>query len=68
MNIPLTLARTARALTLALLPLATSAALAADYPTRPLELVVAASAGGGTDVMARAFADAARKHFPQPIV
>jgi len=68
MNLPLILARTQRALTFALLPLATSAALAADYPTRPVELVVAASAGGGTDVMARAFADAARKHFPQPLV
>ena len=43
-------------------------ALAADYPTRPVDLVVAATAGGGTDVVARALADAARKYFPQPII
>ena len=34
-------------------------ARAADYPTRPVELIVPASAGGGTDVLARAFAEAA---------
>ncbi len=43
-------------------------AQAADYPARPIELVVPSSAGGGTDVMARNFADAARKHLPQPFV
>jgi tripartite-type tricarboxylate transporter receptor subunit TctC len=43
-------------------------AQAADYPVRPIELVVPSSAGGGTDVMARNFADAARKHLPQPFV
>jgi tripartite-type tricarboxylate transporter receptor subunit TctC len=37
------------------------------YPTRPVELVVPAGAGGGTDVLARAFAEAAKKHLPQPI-
>lgn len=41
---------------------------AADYPTKPVELVVAASAGGGTDIVARSFADAAKKHFSQPVV
>lgn len=41
---------------------------AADYPTKPVELIVSAAAGGGTDNMARAFTEAARKHFPQPIV
>lgn len=30
---------------------------AASYPTRPVEYVVHASAGGGTDIMARAIAD-----------
>lgn len=57
-----------RGLALAAIALASTAALAADYPTRPVELVVAASAGGGTDVMARAFSDAARKYFPQPFI
>lgn len=36
------------------------------YPSRPVELVVPAGAGGGTDVLARAFAEAAKKHFAQP--
>ena len=43
-------------------------ALAANYPDRPVELVVPFQAGGGTDALARAFADAARKHFAQPLV
>ena len=38
-----------------------SASQAADYPTKPIELVVPASAGGGTDTLARAFAEAAKK-------
>ena len=37
------------------------------YPTRPIDLIVPAGAGGGTDVLARAFAEAAKKHLPQPI-
>lgn len=37
------------------------------YPNRPIELIVPAGAGGGTDVLARAFAEAAKKHLPQPI-
>lgn len=43
-------------------------ARAADYPTRPIELIVPASAGGGTDVLARAFAEAAKGHSPQPFI
>ena len=38
-----------------------------SYPNRPIELIVPAGAGGGTDVLARVFADVARKHLPQPI-
>lgn len=41
---------------------------AADYPTRPIEVVVPSSAGGGTDVMARLFAEAAKKNVPQPFI
>lgn len=37
------------------------------YPNRPIEVIVPAGAGGGTDVLARAFAEAAKKHLPQPI-
>jgi tripartite-type tricarboxylate transporter receptor subunit TctC len=40
----------------------------AAYPERPVELVVPYTAGGGTDAVARAFADAVRKHLPQPVV
>jgi len=48
--------------------LATSVSHAADYPTRPIEVVVPSSAGGGTDVMARLFADASKKNIPQPLI
>jgi tripartite-type tricarboxylate transporter receptor subunit TctC len=48
--------------------LATTATHADDYPTRPIEVIVPSSAGGGTDVLARVYADAARKHVPQPFI
>ena len=57
-----------RLLSLSAMSLVVSTALAADYPNRPVELIVAASAGGGTDVVARAFAEAARKHLPQSMI
>jgi tripartite-type tricarboxylate transporter receptor subunit TctC len=38
-----------------------------DYPSRPIEVLVPASAGGGTDVLARAFSEAIKKHLPQPM-
>lgn len=41
---------------------------AAEFPERPIELVVPWAAGGGTDSMARAFAEAAKKHLSQPFV
>lgn len=60
------------ALTASLLALAAShagwAAAAADYPNHPIEMVVPSSAGGGTDVMARLFAETAKKYMAQPIV
>jgi tripartite-type tricarboxylate transporter receptor subunit TctC len=43
-------------------------AQAGDYPNRSVEILVPASAGGGTDVLTRAFAEAAKKHLPQPMV
>lgn len=52
---------TVLAATSLLLPVSASAA---DYPTRQIELIVPFSAGGGTDLVARAFADAAKAHFP----
>jgi tripartite-type tricarboxylate transporter receptor subunit TctC len=54
---------------LALLAMGASAAVvAAGYPERPIELVVPTSPAGGTDLLARLFADAARKQLPQPFV
>jgi tripartite-type tricarboxylate transporter receptor subunit TctC len=43
-------------------------ASAAGYPERPVEFIVPSSAGGGTDVMTRNFAEAARKYMAQPII
>jgi tripartite-type tricarboxylate transporter receptor subunit TctC len=40
-------------------------AFAADFPVKPIEIVVPSTAGGGTDVMARVFADSAKKYMPQ---
>ncbi|MEJ8848862.1 tripartite tricarboxylate transporter substrate binding protein [Variovorax rhizosphaerae] len=41
---------------------------AADYPTRPIELIVPWAVGGGSDAVARAFADVAGRNLPQPII
>ncbi|MDM0050514.1 tripartite tricarboxylate transporter substrate binding protein [Variovorax sp. J22R115] len=46
-------------------PVATAAS---DYPNHPIEMVVPSSAGGGTDVMARLFAEVSKKYITQPIV
>lgn len=43
-------------------------AFAQAFPSRPVELVVPYPAGGGTDVLARAFAVASVKHLPQPLI
>jgi tripartite-type tricarboxylate transporter receptor subunit TctC len=40
----------------------------AAYPDRPIQLIVPYSAGGSTDVLARAITQVAPKHFPQPVV
>jgi tripartite-type tricarboxylate transporter receptor subunit TctC len=43
-------------------------AVAADYPNKPIQLIVPYGAGGSTDVLARAISQVAPKHFPQPLV
>jgi tripartite-type tricarboxylate transporter receptor subunit TctC len=39
-----------------------------DFPSKPIELVVPFQPGGGTDALARAFADATRKHTTQSVI
>ncbi|CAM4290058.1 tripartite tricarboxylate transporter substrate binding protein [Paenibacillus tarimensis] len=46
----------------------TSRSGAADFPNKPITLIVPYAAGGGTDATARALAKAAEKHMSQPIV
>jgi len=53
---------------LAAAPLGALAQSTADYPAKPIELIVPFGAGGGTDVLARVFAEAAKKHVSQPII
>lgn len=50
------------------LALPTAALAQAAYPSRPIELVVPYPAGGGTDVLGRAFAVASVKHLPQSLI
>lgn len=47
--------------------LAPAWAQSGDYPNRPIELVVPYGAGGGTDVLARAYSEAVRKHITQSV-
>jgi len=51
----------------AALPLS-ALAQGAGFPAKPVELVVPYPAGGGTDVLGRAFALAATRHLPQPLI
>ncbi len=53
---------------LAALLLAASPAGAADYPVRPIKLLVGASPGGTTDTMARAIAEPLSAAFGQPVL
>jgi len=43
------------------------AAMAQEYPSKPITLIVPWPAGGSTDISMRAIADAASKHLGQPI-
>lgn len=54
------------ALALAVLPLA--GAMAQDYPTRPIKLIVPYAAGGGTDTAARAMSQRLGELLGQPVV
>ncbi|MDH0417915.1 tripartite tricarboxylate transporter substrate binding protein [Delftia tsuruhatensis] len=47
---------------------AVAQAPAGAWPQRPIELIVPFAAGGGTDVLARALAEVARKHLPQDLI
>lgn len=40
-------------------------ARASDYPSKPIELIVPVAAGGGTDIVGRAFAEVGKKYLPQ---
>ncbi|KAB2329565.1 tripartite tricarboxylate transporter substrate binding protein [Cytobacillus depressus] len=40
---------------------------ASNYPTKQVELIVPFAPGGGTDAVARAYADAMKNHFSEPI-
>lgn len=57
-----------RILSLVLCLTATAPAMAEKYPTRPIQLVVPVSAGGGTDVMARAVGQQVAELLGQPLV
>jgi tripartite-type tricarboxylate transporter receptor subunit TctC len=48
--------------------LPTGAAIAQDYPSRPITLVVPFAAGGGTDTIARILAERMRASLGQPII
>jgi len=53
---------------MALLGLATVTAWAQTWPTKPVRIVVGFSAGGPTDVVARAFAELASRALGQPVI
>ncbi len=63
MKLSIKLRRLAAALTAAA-ALATGPALAADFPSKPIELIVPYGAGGLTDAFARAIAQAAEANLP----
>jgi tripartite-type tricarboxylate transporter receptor subunit TctC len=50
------------------LPFAVGAQTAAQYPSRPIEIVTQSSIGGGGDIVARQIIEAAKDLIPQPMV
>ncbi len=55
-------------LLLAAAPSRAQPAASAPWPSRPVRVVVPYAAGGGTDILARALAEAIRPSLPQPVV
>jgi tripartite-type tricarboxylate transporter receptor subunit TctC len=60
-------ARVTGLLAAAMLTVLSGAAMAQDYPTKPITLIVPWPAGGSTDIAMRAIADSASKVLGQPI-
>lgn len=60
-------ARITGLLAAAVLAVVSGAAMAQDYPTKPITLIVPWPAGGSTDIAMRAIADSASKVLGQPI-
>jgi tripartite-type tricarboxylate transporter receptor subunit TctC len=58
----------ATVLSLALAIAQPGSAFAADFPTRPITLIVPWPAGGSADIQLRVLANAASKHLGQPVV
>src|SRR5262245_19424258 len=56
------------AIVTAAVTLATSAAQAQSFPTRPVTIVVPFAAGGPTDVLARVVGEAMGRHLGQTVV
>ncbi|MFT3718865.1 tripartite tricarboxylate transporter substrate binding protein [Pseudorhodoferax sp.] len=65
---PLPTRRQALAAVAALGALPVAGLAQAAYPGKPIELIVPFAAGGGTDVLARALAEAARPHLGQSLI
>jgi tripartite-type tricarboxylate transporter receptor subunit TctC len=60
--------RTLLAVPALLAPYAQRPALAQAWPSRPIRLIVPYATGGGTDLLARAVAEALRPALPHPVV
>ncbi|SHJ84262.1 Tripartite-type tricarboxylate transporter, receptor component TctC [Roseomonas rosea] len=50
------------------LPAIALPAMAQSWPSKPVRIIVPYAPGGGTDILARALADALRPELPQPVV
>ena len=56
------------AMTVAAIMVSAAAALAQDYPVRPIKLIVPYPAGGSVDLLGRAFAERMQAALGQPVV